>query len=195
MDKLLEDLKLNNERPSLLLHVCCAPCSSYVLEYLSGYFDITVFYYNPNIEPEIEYRKRSDEVARLIKEAGHADKVRFITGEYENDLYHKNICGLENEPERGKRCEKCFELRLEKTAELAKKNGFDYFTTTLSISPHKDADLLNEIGKKMSDKYDVTFLPSDFKKKGGYLRSIELSKEYDLYRQDYCGCIYSKNIY
>ena len=193
MDKLLDSLKSNNVRPTLLLHVCCAPCSSYVLEYLSGFFDITVFYYNPNIEPESEYLKRADELQRFLKDAHYSDDISLVTGEYENELYHENIKGLENEPERGKRCVKCFEMRLEKTAELAKTNHFDYFTTSLSISPHKDADLLNDIGERAAQKYNVRFLPSDFKKKGGYLRSIELSREYDLYRQDYCGCIYSKS--
>ena len=155
--------------PSLLLHACCAPCSSYCLEYLSQYFSITVLFYNPNISPAAEYQKRVDEIKRLI-----------------------SVKGLENEPEGGKRCHVCYELRLHEAAVVAKELGYDYFTTTLSISPLKDADKLNEIGKKLSDEYAISYLYSDFKKKNGYKRSIELSKEYKLYRQNFCGCVFSK---
>ena len=163
-----------------------------MLEYLTNYFDITVFYYNPNISSYEEYEKRYKEVQRFIHDFGLENKVSFIKGDYDNDKYEKLIKGLENEKEGGTRCEKCYYLRLEETCKYAKEHGFDYFTTTLSISPYKNSEKLNSIGKKLEDKYDVLYLLSDFKKKNGYKRSIELSREYNLYRQNYCGCIYSQ---
>ena len=195
-DKLLEELVneniTNNVIPSVLLHSCCAPCSSYVIEYLSNYFNITILYYNPNISPIDEYLKRKDEQIRLINALPTKYKVNIIDCDYDNDLYEKLVKGLENEPERGNRCNVCFKLRLEKTAILARENNFDYFATTLTLSPYKNAKLINEIGFELSNIYNVKYLGSDFKKRNGYKRSIELSKVYNLYRQDYCGCIYSK---
>lgn len=178
--------------PSLLLHACCAPCSSYCLEYLSQYFTITILFYNPNISPETEYIKRIDEIKRLIEELPVKNKVSLIEGRYLPGEFYTSVKGLENEPEGGKRCHVCYELRLREAAVTAKKLNFDYFTTTLSISPLKDAEKLNEIGKKLSDEYDVAYLYSDFKKKNGYKRSIELSREYKLYRQNFCGCVFSR---
>lgn len=186
------DKECSLNKPSLLLHACCAPCSSYVLEYLSDYFEITLFYYNPNIVKIEEFDKRVKELYKLLGLNGLEDRVKVIVPEYNNNEFYENIKGYENEPERGRRCYKCYELRLRKTAEFAGNNGFDYFCTTLSISPHKNAEWLNEIGERLGEEYNCSYLVSDFKKKGGYLRSIELSKEYDLYRQNYCGCIFSR---
>lgn len=180
------------EKEKLLLHACCAPCSSYVLEFLGKQYNITVFYYNPNITEAEEYQKRVKELTRFINEAPFAMDVKLIEGEYEPDAFWNISKGLSDEPERGRRCYKCYELRLKKTAEYAKNNGFDIFTTTLSISPHKNAEWINEIGQRLSDEYGVDYLYSNFKKNNGYARSIELSKEYNLYRQNYCGCIFSK---
>ncbi len=190
LDKTLEQITKEGSRPSLLLHSCCAPCSSYVLEYLNKYFRITVFYYNPNISPQSEYLHRVAEQKRLISEM--CPDVSFIEGKYEPQRFYEMAKGLEREPERGARCLKCYRLRLEETAKEAVSQGSGYFTTTLSISPQKDSAVLNEIGKGVSEKYSVPYLYSDFKKRGGYKRSIELSAEYDLYRQNFCGCIYSK---
>lgn len=184
--------KLDKNVPTLLLHSCCAPCSSYVIEYLSNYFNITVFYYNPNISPDEEYYFRSREQQRLISQMETKYPVKYIDEDYDNKQFFNIAKGLEKEPEGGKRCEKCFNLRLERTAQKAVELQFDYFATTLTISPLKNAPLINEIGQTLADKYSIKWLPSDFKKKGGYKRSIELSKIYDLYRQNYCGCIYSK---
>ena len=178
--------------PSLLLHSCCAPCSSYVIEYMSQYFDVTVFYYNPNISDNDEYRKRVEEQKRFIGEFPAANKVSFIEGDYEPDVYFKNVKGLEKCEEGGERCFVCYKMRLEKTAKLAKELKFDYFTTTLTISPLKKSAKLNEIGVGLAEKYGVEYLLSDFKKKEGYKRSIELSNEYGLYRQNYCGCVFSR---
>ena len=178
--------------PRLLLHACCAPCSSYVLEYLAEHMQITVFFYNPNITRPEEYRKRVEEEKRLIRELPVKYPVSFLEGPYEPAGVFEMVKGLEAEPEGGKRCEACFRLRLEKTAEAAIINGFDYFTTSLTISPLKSAPLLNAIGEEAGNHFGVCFLPSDFKKKNGYKRSIELSREYDLYRQDFCGCIFSE---
>ena len=193
MEKIIEGLR--GEKKSLLLHSCCAPCSSAVLEKLQEIFEITVFYYNPNISEDTEYRKRVEEQKRLI-EAFNRKKpdciIKIIDGDYEPQEFYAIAKGLENCPEGGERCFKCYALRLEKTAQLAKELKFDYFTTTLTISPLKNAVKLNEIGEEMALKYETTFLPSDFKKKEGYKRSIELSKEYDLYRQNFCGCAFSK---
>lgn len=179
--------------PTLLLHACCAPCSSYCLEYLSQYFSITVLFYNPNISPETEYNKRVDEIRRLIDELPVKNKVSLIEGRYLPTEFYNSVKGLEDEPEGGKRCHVCYELRLREAAITAKELGFDYFTTTLSISPLKDAEKLNEIGKRLSDEYGVAYLYSDFKKKNGYKRSIELSREYKLYRQNFCGCVFSRH--
>lgn len=190
LDKFIKDLNFNV--PKLLVHSCCAPCSSYVLEYLNKYFNITVLYYNPNIYPLEEYEYRKNEQKRLISEMKFENPVSFIDCDYDNNSFNKAVKGLEDEPEGGKRCEKCFELRLNKTAEVAKENGFDYFVTTLSISPLKNAETLNRIGKEAGEKYGVKYLLSDFKKNNGYKRSIELSREYSLYRQNFCGCVYSK---
>lgn len=178
--------------PALLLHACCAPCSSYCLEYLSQHFSITVLFYNPNISPAEEYQKRVDEIRRLISELPAKNKISLIEGRYLPEEFYSSVKGLELEPEGGKRCPVCFELRLREAALTAKKLGFDYFTTTLSISPLKDAEKLNDIGKMLSDEYGVAYLYSDFKKKNGYKRSIELSREYNLYRQNFCGCMFSK---
>ncbi len=184
---------LNGRIPTLLLHSCCAPCSSYVLEYLSRYFKITVFYYNPNITEREEYSLRVKEQKRLISEMPLENQVEFLEGEYEPREFFEVAKGLEREKEGGARCEKCYRLRLEYAAKKAKELGFDYFCTTLSISPLKNAEKLNTIGAEVGKEYGVEYLFSDFKKKNGYKRSIELSNEYSLYRQNYCGCIYSKN--
>lgn len=216
--------------PSLLLHACCAPCSSYCLEYLRQYFDLTVFYYNPNITQDEEYSKRVEEEKRLIEalnaqtyvdarqrtgedaseregKSGGGDegslllreqvpeeycRIKIIEGTYEPARFYEIAKGLEQCPEGGERCFRCYEMRLRESAKVAAKQHFDYFTTTLTISPLKNAAKLNEIGERLGEEYGVAFLPSDFKKKNGYRRSIELSKEYHLYRQDYCGCVYSR---
>lgn len=191
LDETLKEIVDSNKKPKLLLHVCCAPCSSYVLEYLNKYFDITVFYYNPNISSESEYNKRLNEELRFVKEYPFENEIKVINGEYDNKKYEEVISGLENEKEGGARCFKCYRLRLEESAKYAKDNNYDYFTTTLTISPYKNAKVLNEIGHELSTIYGVKYLFSDFKKKNGYKRSIELSSEYNLYRQDYCGCKYS----
>lgn len=190
----LEKIIENNgdKKPKLLLHSCCAPCSSYVLEYLSQYFDITVFYFNPNISPAEEYEKRVNEVKRLISEMPACAGVKFIEGRYEPSEFFEAAKGLENAPEGGERCLKCFKLRLGEAARCAAENGADYVCTTLTISPLKNAENLNRIGEEEAQKYGVKWLPSDFKKKNGYKRSIELSNEYDLFRQNYCGCVFSK---
>ena len=183
--------------PTILLHSCCAPCSSYCLEYLSKYAKITAFYYNPNITDRAEYEHRVAELQRLIEEMFKKDsevyKPNFLEGEYNPDAFYNLAKGLESEPECGRRCIKCYELRLRETAEEAVRGGYDYFTTTLTISPLKDAQILNRLGIKLGEEYGVKYLPSDFKKNGGYQRSIELSKEYNLYRQNFCGCEYSKS--
>ena len=191
LDDLLVRLKKENKVPRLLLHSCCAPCSSYVLEYLSEYFEITVFYYNPNIFPESEYTKRILEQQMLIQDMKFRHPVSFIAGNYERERFYEIARGLEHLKEGGERCFKCYEIRLEEAAKIAKEIEYDYFTTSLSISPMKNAEKLNEIGTKLAAKYGVEYLQSDFKKKNGYKRSIELSKTYNLYRQDYCGCEFS----
>jgi epoxyqueuosine reductase len=176
----------------ILLHSCCAPCSSSVLESLTKDFNVTVFYFNPNIYPEEEFIKRQEEEKKFIKIA-YGDKVKLIENDYSGERYYNAVKGLENEKEGGKRCYKCFYLRLEETAKYAKQNGYKYFTTTLSVSPYKDFKVLNEIGQELAKKYDLIYLSSNFKKDNGYLRSIQLSKEYNLYRQNYCGCVFSLN--
>ena len=175
----------------LLLHSCCAPCSSHVITYLTKYFDITILYYNPNISPKSEYDKRKQEQIRLIKEIEKVNNLDIIDCDYDNDLYEEKIHGLENEPERGRRCNVCFDLRLDLTAKMAKELNYDYFCTTLTVSPYKNSKLINEIGLEKEKKYNIKWLYSDFKKENGYKDSIELSKKYNLYRQDYCGCKYS----
>lgn len=189
LDKIISSLDYT---PSLLLHTCCAPCSSAVIEQLAPYFDITVYYYNPNIAPKREYEKRKAEQIRFLNEFKSKNKLDIIDADYDNKEFKKIAKGLENEPEGGKRCRKCYYLRMESTAIKAKELDFDYFGTTLSVSPYKDSKILNEIGSILEKTYPVKYLYADFKKKNGYKRSIELSKEYNLYRQNYCGCIYSK---
>ena len=184
-----EQLKNIEKGTRLLLHSCCAPCSSACLERLKEYFQVTVLYYNPNIDEREEYEKRKAEQIRFLKETGWAD---FLDCDHEAEAFEKMAKGLEEEPERGKRCYLCYQLRLEKTAEVAKENGFPWFATTLTLSPYKNAEWLNEIGETVGGRYAVNYLYTDFKKKGGYYRSTELSKEYNLYRQDFCGCRFSK---
>lgn len=191
-DKKLEEIINKLEyKPKLLLHSCCGPCSSYVITYLQDYFDITILYYNPNIEPDREYEKRKNEQIKLIKKL-NIPSLSMLDVEYENGVYRDYVKGYEQEAEGGSRCHLCYELRLKKTAELAQIHNFEYFGTTLTVSPYKNASLLNKIGEELSSKYNIKWLYSDFKKKDGYKKSIELSKEYDLYRQDYCGCLFSK---
>ena len=192
LDNEIKKLSADEEKPRLLLHGCCAPCSSYVLEYLNTYFDITLFFYNPNISPESEFIYRAEEVKRLIFEMPHEGRIEFLQGEYDSGRFFDMAKGMEQLPEGGERCFKCYEMRLEKSAAAAEDGGYDYFTTTLSISPHKNAQKLNEIGERLAKKYGVKYLFSDFKKKNGYKRSCELSERYGLYRQDYCGCVFSK---
>ncbi|MGN0632807.1 MAG: epoxyqueuosine reductase QueH [Oscillospiraceae bacterium] len=191
LDELIKSIP-EGTTPTLLLHSCCAPCSSYTIEYLSQYFSITLFFYNPNISPAEEYHKRVEELERFVSQFKVKNPVRIIEGEYVPEDFYSAVKGMENIPEGGERCFVCYHLRLEKTARLAAELGFDYFTSTLSISPYKNAQKLNEISQELSDIYSVKNLPCDFKKKGGYKRSIELSAEYSLYRQDYCGCVFSK---
>lgn len=192
LDETLNKLSRENP-PKLLLHVCCAPCSSYVLEYLSEYFEITAFFYNPNIDTDSEYRHRAEELIRFINEKNFSNKVDYVIAEYNSTEFYDTVKGLEQCREGGNRCFKCYELRLCRSADYAQKHKYDYFTTTLSISPLKNADKLNEIGGNLSEEYKIPYLFSDFKKKNGYKRSIELSKEYNLYRQNFCGCVFSKN--
>lgn len=194
--KLLDDKIKKNEkegvRPSLLLHACCAPCSSYTMEYLSKYFDISIYFYNPNIDTKEEYQLRIDELNRLIGEMPLSGEVKLLTAEYEPEKFYEIAKGRENLPEGGERCHLCYALRLEEAARAAVEFKMDYFTTTLSISPYKNAEWLNSLGEKYGKEYGIPYLFSDFKKKGGYQRSVELSKEFGLYRQDYCGCVFSK---
>lgn len=191
LDKIIGRQVNEGRIPTLFLHSCCAPCSSYVLEYLSEYFRITVFYYNPNIYPGEEYAKRAEEQQRLISQMSLKYPVQFAEGVFEEKRFYDAVRGLEKEPEGGARCFVCYRLRLEETAKMAKAAGADYFATTLTISPLKNAAKLNEIGEELAEEYGVCWLPSDFKKKNGYKRSTELSAEYGLYRQDYCGCVFS----
>lgn len=191
LEKKLEQLEKENIVPTLLLHSCCAPCSSYVLEYLSNYFKITIFYYNPNIYPEEEYRYRVQEQKEFIERIPQKYPISFMEGCYEPKEFYSAIKGYEKEQEGGERCYHCYELRLRYAMEMAEEQGFDYYTTTLSISPHKNAQWLNEIGERLSEGKRVQYLCSDFKKKNGFKRSVELTTEYDMYRQEYCGCIFS----
>lgn len=192
LEKELNIITKAGKVPRLLLHVCCVPCSSYVLEYLTQYFDITALFYNPNIDGVSEYNHRARELRRFISEKKFINKVDVKVCDYCPEEFFNNVTGLEDCLEGGARCFKCYRLRLEKTATIASNKNYDYFTTTLSISPLKNSAKLNEIGKELSDKYNIPYLFSDFKKKEGYKRSIELSKEYNLYRQNYCGCVFSK---
>ncbi len=192
LDKIIEENQKQQKVPSLLMHSCCAPCSSYCLTYLAQYFRITIFYYNPNISPEIEYKKRVKEQIRLIQSLDVKYPISFVEGTYEPEKFYEMAKGLEEVKEGGIRCFACYKMRQREAAYYAKEHGFDYFTTTLSVSPHKNAQKLNEIGLWLQEEVGVAYLVSDFKKKGGYLQSIELSKKYDLYRQDYCGCEFSK---
>lgn len=196
LDKLLAEFTESGSVPTLLLHSCCAPCSSYCLEYLANYFKIILYYYNPNISPKEEYEKRVEEQKRLIRELGEEKfdrySISFQEGAYEPEKYYETVKGLEKEPEGGRRCEACFRLRLTAAAKTAKELHADYFTTTLTISPLKSAPLLNALGEEIGLQAGVPFLPSDFKKKNGYKRSIELSARYGLYRQNFCGCVFSK---
>ncbi len=192
--KLIQTLCKEKTVPTLLLHSCCAPCSSYCIEYLSQYFKITVFYYNPNLYPDEEYEKRVKEQVNFIDRFNQTDPVfpiKVISGDFDKESFYDFIKGYEGEPEGGARCGRCFRLRLSKTARMAKEGEFDYFATTLTISPLKNAELINGIGCEIADEAGVDYLCTDFKKKNGYKRSVELSKEYDMYRQDYCGCVYS----
>ena len=192
LDKIIEQNVREDQVPSLLLHSCCAPCSSYTIEYLSQYFKITVLYYNPNISPKSEYEKRKSEQLRLIDEMETKYPVSFLDCDYDYNEFLNIAKGYETCKEGGERCFRCYRLRLEKAAALAKEKGFDYFCTTLSISPLKNSQKINEIGFELEKEYGVKWLPSDFKKKEGYKRSIVLSKEYNLYRQNFCGCAFSK---
>ena len=189
MEKQIKEI---DEGEKLLLHACCAPCSSAVLERIGNFFEISILYYNPNITEKEEYEKRIVEIKKLISMIHPKYKVSLIEGNYNPEKFFEMAKGLEKEPERGKRCYKCYEMRLEETAKIAEKLGFNHFATTLTLSPHKNSNWINEIGAELTKKYNTNYLYSDFKKKNGYKRSIELSKEYNLYRQDYCGCIYSK---
>ena len=192
LERLIQKLQQEGKVPRLLLHACCAPCSSAVLEYLSQYFAITLLYYNPNIAPLEEYQKREAELRRLVSQMKFTHPVELLPCQYDGQAFVQAARGLEGEPEGGKRCEACFRLRLRYAAQEAARLRFDYYTTTLSISPMKNAPLLNQLGEEIGREFGVAHLPSDFKKKDGYMRSVQLSKEYDLYRQDYCGCAFSK---
>lgn len=192
LDEIINKLRAAGERPVLFLHCCCAPCSSYVLEYLSGYFQMVLYFYNPNITDAAEYEKRKAELMRLVREGEYPGGIEIVDEDFDSSLFFQMTRGLEKEPECGRRCFVCYEMRLRKTAEMAVGKGADYFCTTLSISPHKRADKLMEIGERLGNEYGIAYLPSDFKKKNGYKRSIELSGEYGLYRQNYCGCVYSR---
>ncbi len=192
-EETLMRIKKSGIKPTLLLHVCCAPCSSAVLEILKDYFNITIFFYNPNIAPKDEFDYRLEELKRLLREMKLAD-IDIISPEYNSEEFEKIAKGLESELEGGPRCKLCYDLRLRATANTAKVGNFDYFTTTLTVSPYKNAQALNEIGAKLENEFGIKYLYSDFKKKEGYKRSCELSKEYNLYRQNYCGCIHSKNL-
>ena len=191
LDKITDSIDAGNP-PRLFLHSCCAPCSSYTLEYLSNYFDITVYYFNPNISPKEEFDKRFAEQKRLIDSLPAKNPIKLILGEYNYDDFLQIARGYENVAEGGERCFRCYRMRLESTARIAKEQGFDYFCTTLSISPLKNSQKINQIGYEVAQKYGIKWLPSDFKKREGYKRSIELSREYNLYRQSFCGCIFSK---
>ena len=191
LDKIIENNGYN--KPKLLLHACCGPCSSSVIEYLHEHFDITILWYNPNIYPESEYKKRFDTLKELLEKMELADNIPLIVQSWSAQDYLEKVKGLESEPEGGRRCEVCFKVRLTECAKIAKENGFDYFCTTLTVSRHKDAVLINKLGEEIESEYEIKWLPSDFKKHNGENRSVELSEKYDIYRQLYCGCIFSLN--
>ena len=192
MEETIAALERDGQRPQLLLHACCAPCSSATLERLADHFDVTILYYNPNIAPPEEYHRREAELERFVRDAGYAARgITVVELPYDPQEFYTAVKGLENEPERGSRCTVCYRLRMRRAAQYAAEHGFDWFTTTLSISPHKDARRINEIGQALEAEFGVKHLPSDFKKHNGYLRSLQLSEEYGLYRQDYCGCEFS----
>ncbi len=191
LDKTIKEIEKLDYVPRLLLHSCCGPCSTYVLEYLSNYFEIGLLYYNPNIYPKEEYFFRENEQEKLIEKLDVKYPISFIRADYRPDEYYRLVRGYEGEKEGGKRCHICFDMRLREAARIAKEKGFDYFTTTLSISPHKDSQVLNQIGKELEEEFKIKYLYSDFKKKNGFKRSVELTQEYDMYRQDYCGCVFS----
>ena len=191
MEQELQAIARSGKTPHLLLHSCCAPCSTSVIERLAVSFEMAVFYYNPNIFPEVEYEKRKSDQIRLLSDPSYPHRVSIVDSDYDPDAFDRAVRGLENEPEGGRRCERCFLLRLEETAREAKAGGFDYFTTTLTVSPHKNAGQINAIGEMLAEQYGVSYLFSDFKKKDGYKRSIALSETYGLYRQHYCGCQFS----
>lgn len=191
MEEELDRIENSGETPKLLLHSCCGPCSSYVISYLTEYFNLDVIYYNPNIYPADEYMHRKNEQIRLIEELKTKNNLGFIDSEYDPEVFDLLAKGLEDEREGGLRCGECIKQRLEETAIYASGHGYDYFTTTLSVSPHKNSQLINKLGYELEEKYGISYLPADFKKKGGFLKSIEMAKEHELYRQDYCGCRYS----
>ena len=192
MEETIAALERDGQRPQLLLHACCAPCSSATLERLADHFDVTILYYNPNIAPPEEYHRREAELERFVRDAGYAARGSTVVElPYDPQEFYTAVKGLENEPERGSRCTVCYRLRMRRAAQYARDNGFDWFTTTLSISPHKDAARINAIGQELETEFGVKHLPSDFKKHNGYLRSLQLSEQYGLYRQDYCGCEFS----
>lgn len=191
LDKVISSLEKEGTRKRLLLHACCAPCASYVLEYLTKYFDITVFFYNPNIHPYEEYNKRLGELKRLLGLMPCCKNVELIEGSFNDDVFYNKVKGLEEQGEGGTRCRACIEMRLEETARTAMEGDFDYFCTTLSVSPHKNAAAINELSFALSGKYEIGFLPSDFKKREGYKRTIQICSQYAIYRQNYCGCLYS----
>ena len=194
--KMLEIIDVHQKKgeiPSLFLHTCCAPCSTTVITRLSRFFSITVFYYNPNIEPYEEYEKRKQEQIRFLKEYDSIFPIKFFNCDWENNQFRSISKGYEQELEGGLRCHRCYEMRLMKTAQMAKENNFDYFTTSLTISPYKNSQVINQIGQKLEKELGISYLYSDFKKENGYLDSILNSKTYQLYRQDYCGCLFSKN--
>ena len=191
LDRILSNIQSEGVTPTLLLHSCCGPCSSYVLEYLTQYFNVLLYFYNPNIHPLEEYKKRLDAQHKVVSRMKLEDRVKIIEGEYDPKVFFDAVSGLESEPEGGKRCEVCIKLRMEKAAEAAVKYNADYFATTLTVSPHKNAPYINNTGEEISQIYDISYLISDFKKKNGYKRSTELCRIYDIYRQNYCGCVFS----
>lgn len=191
LDDILKRIEKNEKKPVLLLHSCCGPCSSYVLEYLTQYFYIKLFFYNPNIQPSEEYNKRLEEQKKIIDRMKLADCVELIAGKYNSADFFSEVKGLESEPEGGKRCEVCIKMRMAEAAKAAKLYNAEYFATTLTVSPHKNAPFINKTGNELSEEYGIAYLVSDFKKKNGYKRSIELCREYDIYRQNYCGCVFS----
>ena len=191
LDLILKDISSRDTKPVLLLHSCCGPCSSYVLEYLTQFFYIKLYFYNPNIHPEEEYKKRLEAQYKVIKSMQLENSVEIIEGEYDPNIFFSKVQGFESEPEGGERCHICIKMRMEAAALAAKKQNADYFATTLSVSPHKNALYINQTGKDLENIHQVTYLLSDFKKKNGYKRSIELCRMFDIYRQDYCGCVFS----